>query len=155
MKKKLTLHAARAFLAALIIFNPVPLFSSEYDSGQPEETDQLPYELEQAEQGEYVSGQEGEDPLMEEAEGIPGEEEYLPEIEGQEVVEGAEGDEGEYVPETYEEEVVPEETYGEEVAPETADGEYLPEMSEGEAEYVLPDEQYQPEIEGAEPEAGN
>lgn len=139
MKKKQRLHAALAFCAALLFLHPTPLFSFDNDAGQFEESEQLPYEsAEPVEQDEYVPAPEEEAALMDEAEGVPGEEEYLPEMTGEE--EAVEGEEEEYVPETYDEEVVP----------ESAEGEA---HLEAEGDNAYPEEEYLPEIEGEEPAA--
>lgn len=136
MKKKFFLSAAPALFAALLLLHPTPLFCSVNIPGQQEEAGQADLPTDQIIMAGYITSQE-EGALMEEAEGVPGEEEYLPEMEEKGGV--VERDD-QYVPQTYEEEAVPEAT----------DEQYLPEeQGEGEAEAEIPADEYLPEMEEA------
>ncbi len=119
------------FIVALFFFQPTWLCASVHHGKPPAYAAYSGTGGEAAEENTATNYQEESGALMDEAEGTPGEGEYLPEMEEEQE---ATGDTGEtYVPETYDEGTVP-----------MDDDALLP---EDEAE--LPEENYLPEMEEA------
>ncbi|MFZ5761081.1 MAG: hypothetical protein ACOY32_15815 [Thermodesulfobacteriota bacterium] len=122
---------ALLFILALFFFKPAWLCASVHHGQPPAYAAYSDTNGEPTENDTTTTYQDESGALMDEAEGAPGEGEYLPEMEEEQETTGDTGEA--YVPDTYDEATVP-----------MDDDALLP---EGEAE--LPEENYLPEMEEA------